>query len=321
MKLGLAIAGRRPGPEVVEAARLAERHGLDEVWLTEDYCEHGAFALAGAVAATTERMRLGLGVLNPWTRHPALTAMEFAAFDELSGGRAVLGLGASNSRWMEDQLGIRFERPLARLREAVALLRPLLAGERVEHVGDAYRVHAALSFPVLRDRPPIALGVKGRRALALAGEVADEVLLSVLSSPEYVRWAAQRVGAPLPVSALVAFSCAEDGREARDALRPFVAKFLGVHGDHDITRTAGLDPELARRFSDGLAHGRPAVELVTDDLIDTFVAAGTVDECAASLARYREAGLTTLILHDRGDQADVKQLLESGRRSLMASQG
>lgn len=318
MKLGFAISGRRPGPEVIEAARLAEGNGFDELWLTEDYCEHGAFALAGAVAASTNRIRVGLGVVNPWTRHPALTAMEFAGLDEVAGGRAVLGLGASNVRWMEDQLGIPFERPLGRLREAVTLLRSLLAGEQVNHDGDAYRVKTELSFPVLRPRPPISLGVKGRRALALAGEVADEVLLSVLSAPDYVRWAAEQVGAPLPIGALVAFSCDDDGEAARDALRPFVARFLGIHGDHDITRTAGLDPDLAQRFRDASAEGRPAVDLVTDELVATFAVSGSFDECVASFRRFRKAGVSTLIIYDNGD-VDLSRLLQLARRCRTAA--
>lgn len=319
MKLGVAISGRRSGADVVAAARLAEQRGLAELWITEDYCEHGAFALAGAVAASTQRIRIGIGVVNPWTRHPALTAMEFTGFDEVSDGRAVLGLGASNVRWMEQQLGIPFERPLPRLREAVALLRALLAGEEVDHDGDAYRVRTRLSFPVLRSHPPISLGVKGPLALRLAGEIADEVLLSVLSAPAYVRWAVERVGAPLPISALVAFSCADDGAAARDAVRPFVARFLGIHGDHDITRTAGLDPDLARRFREALAGGRPPVELVSNDHIDTFAVAGTVADCAAAFNRFRQAGLSTLIVHDSGDQ-DLRRVLALARESLVASE-
>lgn len=320
MKLGLSISGLRPATEAVEAALLAEEHGLDEVWLTEDYCEHGAFAVAGAVAAATTGIQVGLGVLNPWTRHPALIAMEFAALDELADGQAILGMGASNVRWMEEDLGIHFRRPLARLRESVELLRPLLAGEHVEHDGAAYQVRAGLDFKVERPRPPIVLGVKGRRALALAGEIADGVLLSVLSSPAYVEWARERIGAPLPVGAYVAFSCDSDGEAARAALQPFVARFLGIHGDHDITRVAGLDPELAVRFREGLLTGRPSVDLVTDEIVSTFTVAGTPDECAAAVARFRDAGLDSLVVRDDGD-GDVSELLTRAQTAATAAGG
>jgi 5,10-methylenetetrahydromethanopterin reductase len=104
MKLAFSISGHRDSAGAVQAAVAAEAAGFDDVWLTEDYVERGAFALAGAIAARTSRVRVGIGVVNPWTRHPTLIAMEFATLDEISGGRAVLGLGASNEHWMSGQL-------------------------------------------------------------------------------------------------------------------------------------------------------------------------------------------------------------------------
>lgn len=98
MRVAYSVAGTRPAGEAVELAREAERLGVDEVWLSEDYFERGAFALAGALAVATERVGVGIGVVNPWTRHPVLTAMETSALDELAPGRVLLGLGASNAR-------------------------------------------------------------------------------------------------------------------------------------------------------------------------------------------------------------------------------
>lgn len=298
------------------AAVAAEEAGFAEVWLTEDYCERGAFAVAGAVAAATERVRVGLGVVNPWTRHPLLTAMEFAALDELAEGRAVLGMGASNARWMDHDLGIPFSRPLGRLRESVALLRAALAGDRVDVDGEAFRVHTALAFQPGRTRPPIVLGVKGRHALAMAGEIADGVLLSVLSSPAYVGWAATQVGSAVPLSAYVAFACDDDAAAARAALRPLVATFLGVHGEHDITRVAGLDPELADRFRQRWLAGEPAEDLVTDQLVEVFAVAGAAGDCAAGVRRFADAGVATLIVRDDPRQ-DLDALL---RRAAAARQ-
>ncbi|MDT4893153.1 MAG: 5,10-methylenetetrahydromethanopterin reductase [Pseudonocardiales bacterium] len=297
MKVGFAPSGTRRADEAVAVAVAVEQAGFDEVWLSEDYFERGAFALAGAVAASTSRVALGVGVVNPWTRHPVLTAMEFAGLDELSAGRAVLGLGASNSRWMSDQLGIAFEAPLGRLVECVEIIRAVLAGAPVSHHGAGWDVEAALSFSPLRTDPPIVLGVKGRRALSRAGQVADGVFLSVLSSPDYVRWARSQVARPdCTMSSYALWSCEPDAAAARDAIRPTVAKYLGVHGDHDITRQAGIDPDLAARFRAALLAGRPAVDLVSDDLIDVLAVAGDREMCAARLHRLQEAGLETVVL-------------------------
>jgi 5,10-methylenetetrahydromethanopterin reductase len=298
VRIGYAPKGDRSGAEAVAIARAAEAAGFDEVWLTEDYCERGAFAVAGAVAAVTSRLTIGLGVVNPWTRHPALLAMEAAALDEIAGGRSVLGLGASNARWMQGWLGIPFERPITRLRECAEVVRELLAGQRVTRRAGGFDLDVALNFTPARPIP-IILGVKGPRALAVAADVADGVFLSVLSSPTYVRWARERAGGPAAqVSSYVMFSCAEDGALARDALRPQVAKYLGIHGDHDITRVSGLDPALGLEFRRRMLAGEPAADLVTDEILDTFAVAGDRDQCVLGLRRYADAGLDSLVVVD-----------------------
>ena len=320
MRLALSISGHRPTPDAVALARAAEARGFEEIWVTEDYCERGAFTAAAAVAAATTRARVGIGVVNPFTRHPVLTAMEHAALDELAGGRAILGLGASNARWMQEQLGIPFEDPLGRLREAVEVVRLALAGGHVRYAGAHYQVDARLAFRPPRPDPPIVLGVKGRRALRLAGEVADGVLLSVLSSPAYVAWARERIGAPVEVGAYVAFACSAEREAARASLAPLVATFLGVHGDHDITRTAGLDPELARRFRAGWRRGEPEAGLVTGELLETFTVSGTPDDCAEAIRRLARAGLGTLVIRDDASP-DPLPLLDAARACWELAEG
>jgi 5,10-methylenetetrahydromethanopterin reductase len=300
----------------VAIAVRAEHLGVEEVWVSEDYCERGAFAVAGAVAQATSRVRVGLGVVNPWTRHPVLLAMEFAALDEVAEGRAVLGLGASNARWMEEDLGIPFERPLGRLRECIDVLRPLLAGKRVDHDGPTWRVHAQLSFTPVRTAPPLILGVKGERAIALAAETGDGVLLSLLAGPAYTGWARQALGPDADVSGYVALSCDADASAARDRIRPLVARFLGVHGDHQITRCAGVDPDLAGRFRAGLLAGAPRVDLVDDELLDAVAVAGDLDDCRAGMRRLAAAGLDCVVLSDDIPEAELLAVLEAVRSDV-----
>lgn len=301
MRLGFSISGHRDAASAVAVARLAEDVGFDTVWITEDYCERGAFALAGAIAAVTEQIRVGIGVVNPWTRHPALIAMELASLEEIGGGRAILGLGASNPRWMTDRLGIPFDRPIGRLAEAVEVIRAMMTGEHVEHRGEHFRVSAGLAFPPPRRTPPIVLGVKGPRALALAAECADGLLLSILSSAPYVASVRERVGPGMELAAYVGLSVDRDAGAARGRLRPMVATYLGVHGDHEITRTAGLDPELCAAFRKGWLADAPRTDLVDDALLELFTAAGTVADAAASLGRLAAAGLDVAVVRDDPD--------------------
>ncbi|WP_116948011.1 LLM class flavin-dependent oxidoreductase [Jiangella endophytica] len=298
MRLAFSLSGHRPSRSAVAAAVAAEQAGFDEVWVTEDYVERGAFALAGAIAQATSSVQVGIGVVNPWTRHPVLLAMEFATLDELSGGRALAGLGASNERWMTGQLGIAFDRPLSRLAESVSIVRRLLAGEHVTHSGPAYTVDTALSFRPLRPDLPIVLGVKGPRALELAAGAADGVLLSILAGPAYVRLVRDAVGPSVRLAGYVGLSVDASGAAARDRIRPMVARFLGIHGDHLITRSAGLSADLCAQFRAGLVADAPRVDLVTDELLDRLVAAGTPAEVAAAFTRFAAAGLDVAVVRD-----------------------
>src|SRR5262249_2236169 len=147
----------------------------------------GAFTLAGAVATGTERITLGLGVVNPYTRHPAVLAMEAAALAGVAPGRGVLGLGSGNRPWIEEQMGIAFKTPPAALRESVEIVRRLLAGERLEFHGERFHLDKVQLELSPKERVPIVLGVKGPRARAMAGEIADGVLGSILTSPAHAR--------------------------------------------------------------------------------------------------------------------------------------
>lgn len=296
MRIGYAPSADADARTVVAAAEAAEAAGFHEIWVAEDYCERGAFSVAGAVAARTSTISIGIGVVNPWTRHPVLTAMETAGLDELSDGRLILGMGASNERWMTSFLGIPFTAPISRTRDAIEIIRALLAGEHVQRRFGDHDIDTALSFRAERADVPLYLGGKGRRALEVAGKHADGVLLSVLSAPAYLRWAREQMGAERPLGVYVLFACGADGEAVRERIKPTVAKYLGLHGDHDITRVAGLDRELCREFRSRMQTGESAVDLVTDEILDTFVIAGDAEQCLAGLSRFHAGGADSLVL-------------------------
>src|SRR2546425_8416092 len=185
--LGVALRGRGLPGRATDLPRAVERAGLGSLWVIEDYFDPGAYAIAAAAAAVTERVVIGLGVVNPYTRHPALVAMETAALAGIAPGRVVLGLGSSNRKWIEEQMAIPFKTPLRGLREGVEIVRRLLDGRRVTYAGEVFAAHdVALEAPPPAP-VPILLGVKGPRALALAAEVADGVHCSGLAPPAHGR--------------------------------------------------------------------------------------------------------------------------------------
>jgi 5,10-methylenetetrahydromethanopterin reductase len=291
---GIALMGTDLPSRVTTWARAAERAGLGSAWIIEDYFHPGAYALAAAAAAVTERLVIGLGVVNPYTRHPALVAMETAALAGIAPGRVVLGLGSSNRRWIEAQMGIPFKTPLGGVREGVEIVRRLLAGERVTFRGEVF----TLDDVKLEWRPPevvpVLLGVKGPKALRMAGEIADGVHCSVLASPDHVRRVRQTAGAGRPHFTVVSYvvtAMSRDGRVARAAVRPLIARYLGVLHGQSILADAGFGPDRTRPFREALGQGTAAEHLVDDDMIDALTVAGTPEHCRRQLARWAEAGL------------------------------
>jgi len=295
--LGVALICPQAPSRCTEWARAAEHAGLGSVWIIEDYFHPGAFTLAGAVAAATERITLGLGVVNPYTRHPAVLAMETAALTGVAPGRVVLGLGSSNRRWIEEQMGIAFKTPLADLRECVEILRRLLAGERLDFHGERFHLDKVQLEFAPKERVPIVLGVKGPRARAMAGEIADGVLGSILTSPAHVR-RLREAGRRRPgftITGYVPLLIDDDGARARDRLKPMLAHYLGILHGQSILADAGLGAERTLPFREALLRGEDARHLVTDQMVDTLAVAGSPTECRQRLLGFAEAGLDALI--------------------------
>jgi 5,10-methylenetetrahydromethanopterin reductase len=247
--------------------------------------------------------------------------METAALAGLAPGRVVLGLGASNRQWIETQMGIPFKTPLAGLRESVGIVRRLLAGERVTVRGEVFTVDGVQLEWSPPETVPVLLGVKGPKALRLAGEIADGVHCAVLASPEHVRRVRATAGAGRPDFAVLAYVVTAVGRDAhraRAAVRPLIARYLGLLHGQSILLDAGLGPERTRPFREAVARGAPAVDLVDDALIDALAVAGTPEHCRRQLARWAEAGLDAPIAVLPPDLDVLEQLALCGETLVPA---
>src|ERR1700757_845976 len=145
MTLQLLLVGDGPVAQLVERARLAEANGYSAVWVADERFYREVYSCLGQIAAHTAKIQLGPCVTDPYSRHPALTAMAIATLDEISGGRAVLGIGAGVSGFAE--LGIDRRKPARAIREAIELIRALLRGETVDCHGEVIAFdHGRLSF-------------------------------------------------------------------------------------------------------------------------------------------------------------------------------
>lgn len=314
--LGVALMHHDTAAHAAAWARAAEGAGLGSAWIIEDYFHPGAFALAGAAGAVTERIAIGLGVVNPYTRHPALLAMETAALAGIAPGRVVLGLGSSNRRWIEEQMAIPFKTPLNAVREGVEIVRRLLGGERVTFRGDSFSLDGVALEATPTQPVPIFLGVKGPKALAMAGEIADGVHCSVLASPAHVRRVRKTMGGRGAVIAYVVMAVDADGGRARQAVKPVLARYLGVLHGQSILEDAGLGPMRTQPFTDALRGGASATALVTDEMVETLAVAGTPDECRRGLRRFAEAGLDTAVAVIPGELDMNEQIARVGELSV-----
>jgi 5,10-methylenetetrahydromethanopterin reductase len=329
-RLGLAFAGAPSVPEMVRLARRAERRGFESVWMAETRMTRDAFTPVAAMAAATERIKLGTGIVNVYTRGPVVIAISFLSLEELAPGRILMGLGTGSPLVLRPQ-GVAFERPLTRLREYVEVLRPLVRGQEVTYGGQAVQLDRARVEDVLADdgaassarQMPLYLGVTGPRALELAGELADGVLMNVCLPTSYVETrlalverGAARAGRSLEdidVAMIVLASPHADSAVGKDRARRFIALYLSLFPN--IAKETGLPAELAASTRQIFqAHGLDAAsDQVGDDVVGLLTAAGTPDECRARIEEYRSAGVALPVLIGvEGALDDVVETLAPG---------
>ena len=321
--------------EQLALAVLGEELGLDSVWIAEAWGQD-AVSVLGYLAARTERIGLGSGVMQIPARKATATAMAAATLDVLSGGRFRLGLGLSGPQVSEGWYGEPFVDNLARTREYVSVVRRALAREPVAlplpegrpglGQGKALKL---LTKPV-QERLPIYLGSVGPKAIVQAGEIADGWLPGFFdpARPEVLmdplREGLQRAGRTLDdidVAPAVPVAVADDVSEARHAVRPWIAFYLGAMGSReknfyvDIADRYGhgdVAREVQARMLDGDRVG--AAGALSDELIDATALVTTPDRLEERLADFERAGVTTLLAVPCGsDKAAVVRALGAAR--------
>jgi 5,10-methylenetetrahydromethanopterin reductase len=315
--------------EGIELVRYAEARGFDAVWQADSRLVRDAVVPMAAFAATTDRIRVGSGVIDIWTRNAARLASTFSTLDDLAPGRIICGLGA----WWDPlaaKVGIRRDKPLRVMREVVTVMRSLLANETVSFDGEHVHLDGVELDYVHQERRakdvPIYIGATGMQMMELTGEIADGAVLNYLVSPAYNRDAmaalargAEKAGRSvddLDRPQLVVCSVDRDRAAALDGARLLVTQYLGQQPH--IMKASGVPQELLDEIGQVLtwpaSHDEvvAASRLVPDEVVHMITASGEPDEVRAKVDEYVANGATCPILYPLAP--DVRLMIDAFAR-------
>ena len=317
-RVALYLQDAHPIRESMEHARYAEARGFEAVWQAESRLVREATVPMAAFASVTERIKVGSGVADCWSRNPARLAATFATLDDLAPGRILLGLGA----WWDPlarKVGIDRSRPLTVMREVVGAVRALLHNETVTVDGTYVHLDGVELDYVYQERRakdvPIYIGATGMQMMELTGEIADGVVLNYLVSPDYNARAMEHLAAgaaragrsvdDIDRPQLVVCSVHEDRATALDMARLMVTQYLGQQPH--IMKASGVPQSLLDAVGEVLTwpatheQVEAASKLVPDEIVGMLTASGTPDEARARVGDYVRAGCTCPILYPLGD--------------------
>ncbi|HAB58018.1 MAG: hypothetical protein CL433_06690 [Acidimicrobiaceae bacterium] len=296
--------------DVVALAQQTEHVGFDRLGISDVVFWTDCFVLQGLIAAATERIHIGSMVTNPYTRHPVVLAAMVATLQEISNGRAFLGIGIGAG--LED-LALEYERPVRALREAITTIRDLLSGAQIDRVGEMFAARGQLFRPPATP-VPISVGTRSPQIMRLAGELADIALVGArhITSPiadQYRSWLAegeQRAGresGSVEVAPRLTLCVSDDAELARNSVVRYVAHYLAIIRPDELgeDRLEAIDAALARStgwYFDLGRHDDPELfDLVPPDWITRYAVVGSPSGVVEQLQAVADLGFTSVSLN------------------------
>ena len=304
--LGIVLHhGIKNGRELSQYARLAENSRFSSLWLTERYFHEETFSVLGYIAAVTNSIKLGVGVVNPFTRNLALLGMATATLDRISGGRFILGLGRSERSVIEDKMGISYHGSSITLENSVQILRDILSGQVFERGDNLFNLKDInLSIKPVQTKVPIYLAAIGPMALRKAGSIADGVILNAYVPTGYVRYAVKEIKSAagkagkdpskITISCMLVIRPTENPVEMYAKLKERVVQLLQEpHIGEILLDKGGFDTSilnsLRSRFKEGAFE--KAQRLISNEIVDSLYLVGSMSYCREKIEEYIEAGV------------------------------
>jgi len=293
--------------QVVNFCKLAESKDIDFAWITNHYNNRHCYPTLAAIAQATTALKMGPGIMNAFTDTPAAMASFFCTLNEISDGRAVLGIGPGDLSTLP-KLAINADKPVARLEEAVVQIRKLCAGEQVSKSGMQFFDYdgaklTGVNLPDKKKGVPIYIGAQGPKVLELAGKVGDGALINASNPKDFqiaipiIKKASDAVGKKnFDIGAYTAMSIDQSEKKARNAAK-IVAAFIAAGSPEALLTRHGLDLNNVAKIKAALGKFdfKTVGELVGDKEIDAFTIAGTPEMVKAKCADLTKAGVTQII--------------------------
>lgn len=326
----------------LETIQVADQAGIDSVWLSEDPDGWDAFAVLGAAARATERVRLGTGVTNPYLRHPNLLAMSVATLDRLSGGRAFLGLGRGQPEWYERRLGYQVGNPLQALDETVELVRQWWRAPFRASGDGQFQVRDWAHAFGPSGMPPVYLAAVGPKALRLAAREFDGLMMTEFASAHFLGrlvddlrpWlaASGRDLATLPIFARTAIEVTDDPEPALERRKTLIALINTLPGMSRPMEVPGFDVEAimervrrVMKTDEMLAAGSAFIDmrhaadlaearrLIPTELVDELSYVGSTARIRAKLQVLQSIGISHVFVTPPAslDVAEFSELLDA----------
>jgi alkanesulfonate monooxygenase SsuD/methylene tetrahydromethanopterin reductase-like flavin-dependent oxidoreductase (luciferase family) len=300
--IGTFISPGKSLERAITRARLADELGFDSAYTTH-IAGRDSMTVLAAYAVTTNRIRVGTGVLPIFSRTPVSTAQTAATIDELSGGRMILGLGVSHQVTVENWFDSKITKPVSQMREYVEIVRAILRGDEPP-AGEYFNTKFQFMGYEARDELPIYVGALSPNMLQLAGEIADGAMLW-LCNPNYIRDVVvpevtkgrEKAGKTLEgfdIVAAVPSGIAEDREKAFGAMRRELLTYFSLPFYRKMIERSGYEADV-KAFDEAMASGDvdAAKAAISDDFLEALTAIGSADQVREGIERYREAGATS----------------------------
>lgn len=304
LSFGIEFVPAEKTLDVAYYSKLAEMEEFNNIWITDHFTNRSVFATLTQVALYTSKITIGTGVTNYYHINPTVIASSIATIAEISGGRAILGLGAGDKITLGN-LGIDRYKPLTGMKESIEIIRNLWEGEKVTFKGDVFQVpHARLNFKV-KFKPAIYMAAQGPKMTQLSAEIADGILINASHPRDYKEAKKnlkigmdkrKRSKRNFDIAAYTSFSIHKKPEKAINAAKIVVA-FIVAGSIPLILNRHNIPLEQAEKIGDALSKGKfgQAIGLVSPEMMDAFCIAGTPEQCIEKIEELQKTGVTQLV--------------------------